>query len=400
MEWPEVLQRIDRGEDRTTEFKRELGSDLSRLGKTICAFANTDGGLVVLGVDDTGNVAGIADDPRRVHGRLTDLLRTGCSEPIPGRCGRAETADGRVHWIEVPRIRGYAPMRYNDAYYVRRERGSAAPSNYELQKLFNAFGIVFTEEQAVRSASVRDIDSGAFASFMEAQGIDAAMDTPDALAGAYSSAGVVAETDDGRCPTLYGLLVFGRAPQKQPGLQNFAIRCTKYAGEDRTAASISGMDCDGRLYEQVRRAEKWVESLRRTEMFRGLGRQDGPLLPEKALREALANAVVHRDYANVGYPTMLEVFDDRVTVTSPGALPSHMTVDSVRRGGRPRSRNQSMAHAMVVARLMESRASGWRTMYKSMCDFNGTVPVIENDARSGFVSVTFTTRWVVHPDDE
>lgn len=400
MEWPEVLERIESGEDRNTEFKQKFGSDLSGIGRALCAFANSDGGLIVLGVDDSRNIVGIPDDPHRVHERLTDMLQTGCSQPVAGRCGRTETADGWVHWIEAPRIRGYAPLRYKGAYYIRRERSSAQPSDYELQELFNAFGFVFTEEQTIHSATVRDVDDDAFASFMMAQGLDVTADFPGMLAGDYLNAGVVAEAEGARYPTLYGLLVFGRAPQKHRQLRNFAIRCSIYDGGDRAAATVSSLDCGGRLDDQVLSAVDWIDNLGRTEIFRGLYREDRALLPKKALREALVNAVVHRDYAIIGSPTMLEAFADRVTVTSPGALPNHMSVDSVRRGGRPRSRNESMAHAMVVARLMESRGRGWQTMYNEMRAFNGTAPVIENDVRDRFVSVTFRTKPEADTDDE
>ena len=66
-------------------------------------------------------------------------------------------------------------------------------------------------------------------------------------------------------------------------------------------------------------------------------RQVVPPMPEGALREALVNAVIHRDYAITASRILLEVFDDRIVVTSPGALPKHMTVEQARMGGAPRS---------------------------------------------------------------
>ena len=71
---------------------------------------------------------------------------------------------------------------------------------------------------------------------------------------------------------------------------------------------------------------------------------------------------------------MLEVFDDRVVVTSPGALPNHMTVEQAKSGGAPRSRNEMMANAMVVAGLMERSGRGWPTMRHAMRAFNDTDP--------------------------
>ena len=86
---------------------------------------------------------------------------------------------------------------------------------------------------------------------------------------------------------------------------------------------------------------------------------------------------------------LLEVFDDRIDVTSPGTLPNHMTAEQARAGGTPRSRNEMMANAMVVRRLMERRGRGWLLMRYEMTAFNGTEPELINDRGGRFVRVTF-----------
>ena len=114
-----------------------------------------------------------------------------------------------------------------------------------------------------------------------------------------------------------------------------------------------------------------------------------PLLPLAAIREALVNAVVHRDYAITGPKVLVEVFYDRVVVTSPGSLAKHMSVDAVRAGGRTRSRNELMANYMFDRQFMERRGRGWMVMKKAMAAFNGTEPEIKHDQQSRFVTVTF-----------
>ena len=87
MEWPDVQRRIAGGEDARTEFKRRLG-DLRGVGRTVCAFANGDGGLVVIGVDDGGAVVGDGENPETVQERLASFLQTGCGKPVTAACGR------------------------------------------------------------------------------------------------------------------------------------------------------------------------------------------------------------------------------------------------------------------------------------------------------------------------
>lgn len=389
MEWANILQRIEAGEDRTTEFKREFGNNQPAIGRAICAFANCEGGLIVLGIDDAGSIVGLNEDPHEVHERLTGFLQTGCSAPVGARYGRHKTENGWVHWIEVPRTRGPEPLSYRGRFYIRRERSSVEPSSAELQELFNTFGFVFTEEQTVNWTNASEIDTDAFRLFMEAQGLETLQEPRPAREDDLRNAGVLAEADEALYPTLYGLMVFGKTSRWRRQMSNFSIRCSAYAGRDAGADVILADERIGRIEDQVRGALTWAASLGRTETYRGLFREDRPLIPESVLREALVNAVVHRDYAITGSPVLLEVFDDRVDVTSPGALPNHMTVESVRAGSRLRSRNELMAHAMVVSGFMKQRGRGWPVMRRAMLEFNNTEPEILNDRDGKIVRVTF-----------
>ncbi len=389
MEWPDVRRRIAAGEDARTEFKRKLG-DLRGVGRTVCAFANGDGGLIVIGVDDAGAVVGEDENPETVQERLASFLQTGCGKPVTAECGRHETEGGWVHWIDVHRHqRGYEPFSCDGRFWIRRGRSTGAPSPSELQELLNAFGLVLTEKQIIPSATVDDIDFGAVRAFMRAQGLDPDEAPQPAREDDLRNGSIVDELDGVLRPTLYGLMVFGRDPQAYAHTLSLFVQCTAYGGTDQGTEVLSAGEGKGRLRDQVQRAMGWFRSLGRRETYEGIRRVDIPPVPEAALREALVNAVIHRDYAITGSQVLLEVFDDRIVVTSPGALPNHMTVDQARKGGAPRSRNEMMANAMVVGGLMERRGRGWLTMRHAMRRFNGTEPELVNDERNRFVRVTF-----------
>ena len=389
MEWLDVLRRIETGEDERTEFKRGLG-DGSAVRRALCAFGNGEGGLIVLGVEEPGVIVGVRENAESVQERLTDFLQTGCSVPISARSGRHEDPNGWVHWIEVPRQpRGFEPLHCDGRFWIRRQRSSVEPSPNERQELFNNFGFVLTEEQVIRAAGPDDIDLNTFRDFMRAQGLDADEEPQPRVEDDVRNAGVLVETDGRLVPTLYGVMVFGRDPQNHPQTSSFFVQCAAYAGTDSGADVISVGESKGRLEDQVRRSLGWFASLGRRESYRGILREDRTAKLERALREALVNAVIHREYAITGSPVLFEAFSDRIDVTSPGALPNHMEVESVRAGSRPRSRNESMAHAMVVARLMERRGRGWPVMRRAMRDFNGTEPELVNEERGKFVRVRF-----------
>lgn len=384
----EVTRLIREGEGPRTEFKRGVG-DLSPVGRTICAFANTTGGVLVLGVTDSNQAVGVKEHADRLHERLASFLQTGCSTPVHAEIGRRALAEGCVFWIDVPRQRGFEPMRYDGRVWVRRDRTTVEPSPTELQELYNAFGYLLTEERAILDAPPSHIDLEAFRNYLERMRIDTSTDPqPDSEVDLVNR-GVVTEIGGKLCATLSGIMAFGRDPQRYRRTGNFRLECVAYAGLDRASEVLQVANASGRIDEQVDRALGWFLGLGHSEKYGILIREDRHLLPHRAIREALANAVTHRDYAITGSKIFLEVFANRVDVTSPGGLPNHLTVDRVRAGGNPRSRNEYLAHFMCTMGFTEQRGRGWLIMRNEMRDFNGTEPDLVNDELNQFVKVTF-----------
>ena len=386
MDWQEIQRRIAAGEDAGTEFKRSL--EFRQIGKSICGFSNSAGGVLILGVDDAGTVVGIRGDAQKVRERLTSFLHNGCNVPVQATCGHHSAQGGDVHWIEVPRQRGFEPMRHDGRVWVRRERSTVEPSPAELQSLYNAFGYILTEEQIILAAGPDDIDLDAFRTHLARQGLDVVREPQPAVEDDLRNRGVLGEFDGRLHPTLYGLLAFGKQPQTFPHTGSFWLDCVAYGGTDQAAEVILAGEAKGRLDEQVERALGWARSLGHFERYEGLERKDIPLIPPRAVREALVNAVVHRDYAISGSKVLFEVFHDRVQITSPGTLPNHLSVAAVRAGGRTRSRNEQLANFMLERRFMERRGRGWLVMQSAMDEFNGTEPELTQDEQSRFVTVT------------
>ena len=384
----DILRRIEEGEGRTTEFNRDIG-DLSAVGKAICAFANTKGGVIILGVDNSRAIVGVREPAEKVQERLTKFLDNGCSAPVSAQIDWHEDPAGQVHWLHVPRQRGLEPLRHDGRVWVRRERSSVAPSPMELQELYNAFGYILTEERTILAADSSHIDLQQFRSYLHAYGLDTATEPQPPVENDLRTRGILAEVDGVLRATLYGILGFGKDPQQYSQTQSFFVQCAAYSGTDRSSETLQVADARGRIDEQVERAVGWFAGLGRFETYRELVREDRHLLPKPAIREALVNAVVHRDYALTGSSTLFEVFADHVDVTSAGALPNHLSVESVRNGGLPRSRNESLANLMLVRGFFEKRGRGWPLMRKIMREFNGTEPdlIAEADARQ--VKVTF-----------
>ena len=192
------------------------------------------------------------------------------------------------------------------------------------------------ERHEISTATVGDIDLDTFRSFMLAQGKNMEEEPQLDLNNDLCNAEVCDSINKTLRPTLYGLMVFGRDPQGHPNTTSMFIQCAAYAGIDRSADVLSAGEGKGRLDEQVTRAMGWFRSLGRKELYQGSHRIDIPIVPENVLQEALVNAVIHRDYAFMGTQVLLEKFDNRVEVISPGTLPNPMTVERARCAGAPR----------------------------------------------------------------
>lgn len=385
--WTEVSARIAAGEDEHTE--RKLWDAFpDKIAIAIAAFANSDGGLVILGVADDGSLVGVPGDVEDVQEKLSTLLHTGLSAPVSATLGHHVESGVAIHWIDVRRVRGPEPLRRRGRVYVRRGRASVEPSPAELQDLFNVFGFVITEEQIVPGTSPSDVDVHAFRTFLERQGLDLDEEPQPELAADLRTRWAAREIEGKTWLTVYGALAFGKFPQEHLALQSAWMDLVAYDGTDRAADVILHGEAKGRLDEQVERAVGWLKALGMTERYEGIRRSESLVVPERAFREAIVNAVAHRDYAIVGSSVLVEVFADRVDVTSPGTLPNHMTEATVLAGAAPRARNQLIAHFLLVSRLMERRGRGFPIMRKEMRAFNGTEPGLLSSADGRFVRVT------------
>ena len=209
MGWAGVLNRIEAGRGLDTEFTRGLG-DGSKVRKAMCAFANMEGGLIVLGVDDQQQIVGVKEDAEDLQERLTALLSTGCSSPVSARLGRHEDPKGWVHWVEVARQRDFEPMRCDGRVWIRRARSTTEPSATELQELYNTFGYILTEERTIQGADASHLDLQKLQAFLAAQGLDV-VDNPQPDAESdLRNCGALANAGGELRPTLYGVLALGR----------------------------------------------------------------------------------------------------------------------------------------------------------------------------------------------
>ena len=339
-ETPEQLaQRIRLGEDSALEIKevtiahgRVTGPRRDQLADELAAFANANGGTLVLGVEDRARrVTGIPPAHLDAAERLVaDTVQDSITPPLDADIRKLELPgpqDAPVAVLRVDVRRGLS-VHKSPGGYLRRIGSSKRQMEPEyLARLFELRGRSRLRDfgtQAIADASVDDLDPRLVDRFRgEISGDDRAT--------ALLKLDMVAEDESGAPrPTVAGVLLGSRLPQRwlpQAFIQAVAYRGTSIAEAlDEQRYQLDAKDLDGPLDDQIAYACRFVSRNQRVEASKAVGRCDWPQYDPAAIFEAVVNAVAHRDYSIRGAKIRLRMFSDRIELSSPGMLMNGMTV--------------------------------------------------------------------------
>lgn len=386
MRWNEAERRIVAGRDDRTEFVDSV-DDPSTVGRTICAFANSEGGVLVLGANEYGEIVGIEDDPVEVGGWLDDLLDTGFTAPVPATRGRRRRGAGWIHWVATPSLRFIGGVRFEGRFWIRNASTTMEPPLAVVRDLLRDAPFPGDSVHLLRGVRPEDLNPEAIRPFLS-RSVWLNRTTPrPSRERAFEFVGATVCQRGQRHVSLAGLLAFGRSPQAFRQTRDFTVRCTAYGNRQRDGDVVLASEVGGRLDDQVRGALRWFDRLGWRTLYGGRYRGRSRILPPTILCEALANAVAHRDYALPDRSVRLEVFEDRVEVTSPGTLPDHTSLQGLYRGVH-RVRNLLAFEALRVAGMTFNLGWGMTRMRSAMRAFNGTTPDFENDIENDRFRVT------------
>jgi len=360
MEITELRERIARGEDLHTDFKERIDSP-EELAKDLVAFANTDGGQLILGVAKDRSVVGVGD-PDAVNRSVDNVAYNNCDPPITVVQEVLTTEEGRhVVVVNVPKgdLRPYRTNR--GRYYVRTTSGCRDASREELLRLFQSTESLFYDETPVLRAGIQDLDLDAFNRYLEETGQpDLGLDPLRLL----RNWGLLT----GEHPTIAGLLFFGRDPQRH--LPFAQINAAAIPGTDLANDPSDRKDMKGRLLDVVEDAYRFLHiHVRVPHEIRGFEPEPKPEIPREALREAIVNAVAHRDYTLRG-PIRIFVFDDRIEIHTPGKPPNSVDAEAMRAGVHV-PRNPRIYSRLADAGLVTGAGSGIRRMIRLIRESTG-----------------------------
>jgi ATP-dependent DNA helicase RecG len=354
----ELRDRIARGENLHTEFKGGL-PDKEALAKSVVCFANTDGGQLIVGVGDAGEILGIADLDASMR-LIDDIAFNRCEPPVTVVQETIKVEDKTVLIVNVPKGSQRPYRTGSGLYYIRSTNKCRQASRDELLRLFQATESLYFDESAIFRVSLKDLNLDYFEEFLKTHvGITA---SEDDLKSYLENLRLMVNGN----PTLTGLLFFGKKPQSF--LPTAKIIAAYIPGTDISIAPLDKKEIAGRIPEMIDDAGKFLRLyLREEHRIEGFASELRFELPEQAWREALVNAVAHRDYT-ISAPIRLLVFDDRIEFRSPGKLPNTVTIPRIRLGGAHVLRNPTIYNLLGRMGLITDLGSGVRRIIKSVYD--------------------------------
>lgn len=385
----QIQRQLANGEDARAEFKElVLGERGVRSPNTedmageMVAFANAEGGVLFLGVEDRGVVRGLPDE------RLADVERwvvnvatNSCDPPIrpilrKERLPRPDRSEAIVMLVEIRRGL-YVHGTNSGRHYVRVGSSKQILTGAPLARLFQERGraLIF-DEQPVPSATEDDLDYESLERFFE--------NGPSSIprADLLRNTRVLARAGDAPDrPTVAGLLAFGKAPRTH--LPSAYVEAAVYRGSALTSDDlVHSEQIEGRVYAQIDDATAFVERFMLKPSRKRAGREDYPQYDVGAVHEAIVNAVAHRDYSIAGSKIRLFLFSDRLELYSPGGLPNTLTIETM--PFRVFTRNQllvSFLSRMKSRRtgraFLESRGEGVRRILDASEAHSGRRPAYE-----------------------
>lgn len=350
----QLKQIISRAESSTVQFKERI-TDAYKLGTELVAFSNTNGGILIVGVNDkTGKINGLSfDELQEATNLLANVASENVKPPIVVITETVTTEDGNVLLATVKEGTDKPYKDNKGIVWIKNASDKRKVfANSELAKMMQSCGQLYADRCLVPESSVKDLSTKTVKLFLlkrysskcKAEGITLQMmeeisveQIVSAIVPGQSLLQLLQNIDlasDGGELSLAALLLLGKRPQHFRPI--FMVKCISFLGNDLTVSSfrdkLDDPDMVGNLSHQYEAAMQFLKrNLKNVQVEPGFNTLGELEIPYGVLMELLVNALVHRDYFHQS-PIRLFIFDNRVEIISPGNLPGSLNEEKIRRG--------------------------------------------------------------------
>ena len=319
----ELIEKIILGEDSTMEFKREMPNRNS-LADEIGAFANANGGVILIGVDDEKNIVGLElQELDRVENTVVEICNDSIEPTVLIFTEKLQMDEKNILKIEIPK--SHFAHKTPNGYFIRQGSSKREMTTEQLARLIQSRSqarIIRFDEQFVPNTYRRTLRKPLYRRFITE---DAPEDMIEDLL--LKRTLLVEEGREIRA-SVAGVLMCHDTPDDF--LYNSFIQAVYYSSQQKDANyQIDAKDFRGPLDQQIIDAFKFVQKHNMVSARKEIGRIDQPKYSMRAVFEAIVNAVVHRDYSKGKSKIRLFMFADRLELYSPGALANTVTIEKL-----------------------------------------------------------------------
>jgi len=357
------MEEILKGnEGKTLEFKESLQS-LTGIIKTIIAFANTAGGMIVIGVEDKNKRIIGVNNPLAEEERLASVINDSIVPLLMPDIEIRTYRNKELIVINVPHVTGPCYLKsagLEKGTYIRLGSTNRVVDSETLQALKNFARNVYFDELAYVQGKVSDLDWDYIKILFQSIHKKITVNNAESL-------GLITKQGTKEYPTYGGIILFGY--KRLSLFPEAIIRCARFLGDDKTTI-LDRIDIELYLPIALEETIKFIQrNTRLSSEIKELARKDVPEYPLVALREVIINAIVHADYSMKGVYISVAIFDDRIEITNPGGLPFGFTMEKAL-AGSSRIRNRVIAKVFYHMKWIEQWGSGLHRIMKE-CEQRG-----------------------------
>ncbi|MDL1962577.1 MAG: putative DNA binding domain-containing protein [Deltaproteobacteria bacterium] len=325
----ELKKQISLGEDSRRQFKTDV-RNADSLAAEMAAFANSEGGVIFIGVADDGSLPGLPNkDVSRVNQLISNTASQYVRSPLTVQTENIPAGNNRIIIVlTVPK--GIDKPYFDKNGVIWLKNGSdkrRVNSKEELRRLFQSVDQFHADELPTK-AGFDKLDKLRFRDFLRDIYHQEFPEDPQSLTKLLQNMNLAA--DNGML-NLAGVLLFAEKPEWiKP---QFIVKAIRYPGNDiHSTTYLDTEDFSGPLEKVFNDSLAFVmRNLHKIQAGRGVNAPGVPEIPESVFEELLVNALVHRDYL-ISAPIRLFIFDNRIEIISPGHLPNNLTVEKILAG--------------------------------------------------------------------
>ena len=376
-----LLKQLELGEDSRIAFKEVVftGSRVreprrQRIANELAAFGNTLGGALIFSVSDAGEVRPMNREMMdALEGYVSEICADSIDPPLEFTTQRLALPGGSSALV-VDVERSPLVHRSPGGYLSRKGSSTRELPPEALRRLFQQrgrSGLLGPDEVIVTGTGLRTLEAALVDRFISSR-------TRQADETQLAKLGLVREDDSGvPRATVAGVLLCTEHPDEY--ISGAAIEAVCYSGNVLgRAAQHDAATITGPLDRQIRDTVNFVRRNTRVAARKAPGRVETPQFNPRAVFEAVVNAAVHRDYSIAGAKIRLFLFDDRLELYSPGALPNTLPIEAMRQ--RQATRNETLASLLRMLEVGDVHGAGDRQYYLEQRGEG--VPIIFEETRA------------------